>query len=442
MSGKRTLSRRAVLGAGALVTSGIPLALSRPAVAEDVEDAVPIECGETIAGELTSADPDGFRDDSHHYDTYTFEGDADEFVTIDMIAAEPEEVDAIEEFEEIDEHEWIDELTEEDVVELLDEVEDEEDAVALLDEFIGEFGDPYLYLLGPDGAVLAEDDDSGFFLNSRIRQRIPETGEYTVVATSFGPETFFQYELSLECRQFAEVVGDGERIECGETVRGELTSEDAVGFRGPDHYHDAYVFEGEAGEHVTLAHSPVVFEDDPYLYLLGPDGAIVAEDDDSGTDLGSRLTAVLPQDGEYVVIATTFGPEDVFEYELSLECRSFQDVLGPQRTVRCGQTVAGELTSNDAVGFRGPDHYHDAYCFLGREGDTVRLSLSTVDGDTYLYLVDAAGQIVAEDDDGGNGLNSLIADQRLEGSGVYYVVATSFGSDAFFEYELSLECRS
>jgi serine protease Do len=44
--------------------------------------------------------------------------------------------------------------------------------------------DAYLYLQGPDGKVLAEDDDGGEGLNSRIIHRAGKTGEYRIVATS------------------------------------------------------------------------------------------------------------------------------------------------------------------------------------------------------------------------------------------------------------------
>src|SRR5207247_7914677 len=44
--------------------------------------------------------------------------------------------------------------------------------------------DAYLYLEGPDGAVLARDDDGGGNLNARIVHRAAETGTYRIIATS------------------------------------------------------------------------------------------------------------------------------------------------------------------------------------------------------------------------------------------------------------------
>jgi S1-C subfamily serine protease len=47
--------------------------------------------------------------------------------------------------------------------------------------------DPYLLLEDPAGAVIAEDDDSGGELNSRIRVTAANTGPHRVIVTAFGP---------------------------------------------------------------------------------------------------------------------------------------------------------------------------------------------------------------------------------------------------------------
>jgi Bacterial pre-peptidase C-terminal domain len=46
--------------------------------------------------------------------------------------------------------------------------------------------DPYLRLEDPAGNNLAEDDDSGGFRNARLQFACPQTGEYRIVATTFG----------------------------------------------------------------------------------------------------------------------------------------------------------------------------------------------------------------------------------------------------------------
>ncbi|MBM4069030.1 MAG: hypothetical protein FJ271_08815 [Planctomycetes bacterium] len=47
---------------------------------------------------------------------------------------------------------------------------------------------------------------------------------------------------------------------------------------------------------------------DPYLFLEGPDGKVVTQDDDGDGNLNSRIIFPAKQDGNYRVIATTLSP--------------------------------------------------------------------------------------------------------------------------------------
>ncbi len=58
--------------------------------------------------------------------------------------------------------------------------------------------DAYLYLQGPDGKVLAEDDDGGEGLNSRIIHRAAKTGEYRIVATSLNGQGTGQFTFTVQ----------------------------------------------------------------------------------------------------------------------------------------------------------------------------------------------------------------------------------------------------
>jgi hypothetical protein len=60
--------------------------------------------------------------------------------------------------------------------------------------------DTYLILEAPDGSVIAEDDDGGGGLNSRIRTQLPQTGTYTIWAGSFSGIDTGLYTLSVEQR--------------------------------------------------------------------------------------------------------------------------------------------------------------------------------------------------------------------------------------------------
>jgi peroxiredoxin len=58
--------------------------------------------------------------------------------------------------------------------------------------------DAYLRLLDPKGKQLDEDDDSGGDLNSRIVFNCPADGDYRIVCTTFGPDMYAPYMLTVK----------------------------------------------------------------------------------------------------------------------------------------------------------------------------------------------------------------------------------------------------
>lgn len=87
----------------------------------------------------------------------------------------------------------------------------------------------------------------------------------------------------------------------GETVTGSIT---------PQNKFDLYVFEGAAEDVVTIGMQATSGTLDTTLYLIGPDGTEIAQNDDAvpneTTDsLISNFT--LPDDGQYIIIASHFG---------------------------------------------------------------------------------------------------------------------------------------
>ena len=99
-------------------------------------------------------------------------------------------------------------------------------------------------------------------------------------------------------------------IVAGQIVTGDLSTASCLGqFRQGTFYAARYRFSGTAGQRVQLTlTSPTL---DTYLYLIGPDGQVVAEDDDAAGDLNSRIPTTgdyfgLPSTGDYILEATTF----------------------------------------------------------------------------------------------------------------------------------------
>ena len=106
-------------------------------------------------------------------------------------------------------------------------------------------------------------------------------------------------------------------------------------------------------------------------------------------------------------------------------------------TIVSGTPVSGTLKSTGCpTGARGSSYYTDRYTFAGTAGKVATIAMSSSSFDTYLYLRDAAGNVIKSDDDSGGGTNSRIS-FSLPSSGTYTIEATSYGSYATGAYSLT-----
>ncbi len=99
--------------------------------------------------------------------------------------------------------------------------------------------------------------------------------------------------------------GEEARIAVGQAMAGELEPGDRL--MADSTFADLWSFDGLSGQTVTIDLRSDEF--DTYLLLLGPDGRTLAEDDDSGGDLNSRLVYTLPARGPYQIVVTSAGHE-------------------------------------------------------------------------------------------------------------------------------------
>jgi peroxiredoxin len=98
--------------------------------------------------------------------------------------------------------------------------------------------------------------------------------------------------------------------------KGKLTKDDPADAqrKGPSRLHTVKLKEGKA---YTIDMIGTGF--DSYLRLLDPKGTQLQEDDDSGGDLNARIVFNCPKDGDYKIVATTFGPDAMGEYTLTVK---------------------------------------------------------------------------------------------------------------------------
>lgn len=295
--------------------------------------------------------------------------------------------------------------------------------------------DTYLEVFPPDEAVdaLAADDDGlGEGTDSRVRFTAPEAGTYILRARPLSGLEGGAYTLSLTERPPAPRAPRPSGVRVGQTVNGELSSRDPETDEGLPY--DAFSFRARRGERFAVALDSEAF--DPVLRVgRMVDGAFVqlAENDDGpDTGLNSRLVFTAPDAGEYLIRVTPLGMTDAGGYSLGLQ-------EGPPpaaaQSIAIGATVEGQLTEGD--GKSESDSPADAYRFEGREGQRVRIDMTSEDFDTYLELFDENRASLDEDDDGGpEGTNSRLT-FTLPATGSYIIEARAF-SEATGDYSLSI----
>ena len=278
--------------------------------------------------------------------------------------------------------------------------------------------DAYLYLLSSEGSVIESDDDGGDGTNSEIGTTL-DAGTYEIEATSWGAGVTGAFTLSLmtDASSGLEKIVDGELTYRSEESSRRSGYSDQLGFTL-----------GGTGE-VTIRMESSDF--DTYLYLLSADGRVLESDDDGGDGMDSEIETTL-EAGTYTIEATSWGAGATGDYTLSV----VSDAIITTRVIERGEALRGELTDvSEDSGQRSS--YSDRYQFtLGRRRE-VTIRMESSDFDTYLYLLSSDGQVLDDDDDGGDRTNSQIR-TTLE-AGTYTIEAASWWEGEIGGYTLSLD---
>jgi hypothetical protein len=114
--------------------------------------------------------------------------------------------------------------------------------------------------------------------------------------------------------------------------------------------------------------------------------------------------------------------------------------------INSGQTINGALTPGDCQSQLrikdGTRPLADRYSFNATAGQPVVISLTSADFDTYLYLLDATGSVIAQNDDSIAGGSSRIPANNgffiLPASGTFTIEVTAFSGSGLGNYALSL----
>lgn len=221
-------------------------------------------------------------------------------------------------------------------------------------------------------------------------------------------------------------------ITLGETVTGTLTLQSPSA---------AYRFEGRADDVLTITLESDDF--DAFLTLLGPDGTELSSDDDGAGGQNARITAfVLPADGFYTILVDSYNRISTGSYRLALAGVSASPSPAPTATlmptatppaeaqrIQAGDSLSGALTRQMPAA---------AFVFSGSAGEVFTITLTSDDFDAFLTLQDAAGNVLATDDDRAGNFNARIEAFALPADGDYTILASSYNGAGVGDFTLTL----
>ena len=165
---------------------------------------------------------------------------------------------------------------------------------------------------------------------------------------------------------------------------------------------------------------------DPYLYLFDADGNRLADNDDGGQLLNSRIERELGP-GTYRIEATTVGGRTRGAASFALTI-GFVDGCGiiPLGTLQPGTDLAAAGTwSHQTCGSRiVVAHPARNYVFQLPEPGRVRVDLTSTNGNPVLSMATSEGAVIGANDDGGIGNNARI--EQFLPAGAYIVEATTY----------------
>ena len=259
--------------------------------------------------------------------------------------------------------------------------------------------DTVLTLNGPNGQRVAQNDDrSPTDLSSRIVYAPPAAGRYTAVVTGFnGAAGDFQLTVTSGF--------DAGLSAAARTLREEMHTFDRTHteFRIPVDLHVNDIF---------VATTYALADDlDTTLSLVGPDGLVVAQNDDRGDGtLNSQLVFQAAAAGHYQLVASTFENNGAGAFVLSLALDPNAHAPFNFASIRGAPIAHYEGQINDA-------HPSQEYSVDLAAGQTLLAVSDATSGnlDTVLRLSGADGYPVAMNDDRGDGsLNSAFAFTALQ----------------------------
>lgn len=275
--------------------------------------------------------------------------------------------------------------------------------------------DPYLSLMSPAGAMITANDDGGGGRNSLITYTATASGTYFLSARGY-TSNIGDYLLSATATSSDAIVGT--TATASSVTVGGAAGTGTVDYGGDQDWWSVALTAGTTYQFqlngTTLS--------DAYLRLLNPAGTTqITANDDGGGGTNARITYTATANGTYYLSAQGYSA-NTGTYSLTATSVANTDNIDGATTTASSVIVDG-VASASAVNVAGDQ---DWFGVALTAGTTYQFTLAGAGlTDPYLRLLEADGDLITADDDGGAGLNSLIT-YTPTASGTYYLSAQAF----------------
>ena len=300
---------------------------------------------------------------------------------------------------------------------------------------LGTLTDPFLKVLNSNGSQLASNDDGGNGLESRLTYQSSTTETIFIEAGAFSTRTG-TYQLDIADVTIRDdqpdVIGNNVNLTVGVVQSGDIESGRDV---------DVYALDVTAGVTYTIDqkgfYSDVGTLTDPLLKLRDSAGTLLAENDDGGFRLESQLTYT-PTASETVFVEAGAFSTRTGTYQITVGSVGGDDAADTPGTDNIGVTPGVSKSGNLETG--GDKDVFSLTVVSGASYQVdLRGSTSSVGTltDPFLRILDVNGEVLVQNDDGGNGFESQTV-YNASSSGDIYIEAGAFSSRQTGTYQIDV----
>lgn len=334
----------------------------------------------------------------------------------------------------------------------------------------------FVYLLDANGTVVASNDDSpsgtcnltlnGQNLFSVVNAQVSPQTQYYIVVDGSNAADFGQFELSV-----SESLGGAPGDSLADAIQvpglpyndtwttSTCYSNQFVGQGSPDVFYEFQT--GPCADSIFVSTCSPNTTFDTYIHLLDSAGNAIAFNDDAitgscsftlnGLNRFSTIFQAVSPNTTYYVVVEGFGGTNNGAYDLTIG----EIINAPRDSFAAATPITFPYNTIDSTDcntdfFQGrvsPDQFYTFTTGACAPRITISTCSDTTNFDTYVWLLDSTGNVVASNDDSPlgtcsftlNGLNRFsVLETATMANTTYFIVVEGFGATDFGRYELNV----